>query len=90
MDYVMAALEGLGADEYVPGSYDCAIYIKFTTQEFTWMIEYLYDTPDTSLSITESLVFNVTGTLAGHLGNAIYDCYTLPNITSTIFKDHYT
>ncbi len=89
MDYIISALSGLNADIYVPGSFDCAYQTLDTQIDFLNMEYYLEVTPQTDLTYKESQFFNVTGTLANHLPDAIYICYTLPGVAKTMWTAHY-
>ncbi len=89
MDYIISALNGMNADYYVPGSFDCAYSTLYTQIDFLSMQNYLYETPQTDENLKESQFFNVTGTLSENLPDAIYICYTLPGIAKEMWIAHY-
>ena len=78
MDYVISFFDGMRAEEFVPGSDNCTYFTRNTQYDFIWMSNYLRDTADDEQVLVESQFFNVTGTLADDLPDAIYYCYLLP------------
>eukprot|EP00349_Pseudokeronopsis_sp_Brazil_P011690 CAMPEP_0202979040 /NCGR_PEP_ID=MMETSP1396-20130829/85307_1 /ASSEMBLY_ACC=CAM_ASM_000872 /TAXON_ID= /ORGANISM="Pseudokeronopsis sp., Strain Brazil" /LENGTH=82 /DNA_ID=CAMNT_0049718297 /DNA_START=150 /DNA_END=398 /DNA_ORIENTATION=- len=53
------------------------------------MQSYLKESPDDERVWKESQVFNVTGTFAANLPDAIYICYTLPGIAYDTWVEYY-
>eukprot|EP00347_Sterkiella_histriomuscorum_P009733 403340092 len=89
LDYVLAALNGLQSEKYVPNSKACVNntkYFQIDTQ--TFMLRY-NNQPDDSLETKEGLVFNATATVSGYLPNAIYFCYFIPQTSLKRWTAHY-
>jgi hypothetical protein len=53
------------------------------------MIDYVIVAPTSTEAYVADVFFNVTGTLAEHLPDAIYYCYTIPEIAFTTWTTHF-
>jgi len=90
LDYVIAALIGLRADDYVPNTLDCAYNANnFTINVQQWETIWNQRSQPMNLDEWETIVFNGTGALSGYLPDAIYYCYFLPEKSSMAWQLHY-
>ena len=91
MDYVMSALDGFNSEQYVPGAFNCANFTRYFERDATHTATNYRLKPNAfdTLEGGEDVVFNTTGTLSGHLPDAIYYCYFLPSTAYTLWTKHY-
>lgn len=53
----------------------CAVFARNTELEFTYMFNFVIDAPKANEAQVATVFFNITGTLAKSLPDAIYYCY---------------
>jgi len=78
LDYVLAALDGLNSDKYVPNSKSCVLNAKgFQIDVMRFETKYEATTAR-DRDAYEDIVFNATAAMSGYLPDTIYFCYFMP------------
>ncbi|CDW83524.1 UNKNOWN [Stylonychia lemnae] len=89
LDYVIAALNGLNSDKFVPNSKACAKNARnFTIDAERFKTKY-ESTTNRDREAYEQIVFNATAAVSGYLPDAIYYCYFIPDVSFQNWKLHY-
>ena len=86
-------MNGLRADDYVPGAIQCTIDMMGGERDIKETIYYFSDEneiyrPTDLRSWWEAAFFNVTGTVANGVVGLLYDCYFVPPVALYNWSQH--
>ncbi len=90
LDYVLAALKGMRADDYVANSISCVNDTKnFQIDAERWNTKWETRQEPLSPKELEDIIFNGTAALSGYLPDSIYYCYFIPQTSRENWQSHY-
>ena len=93
LSYFFQLLNGLKADDYVPGSINCSLDIIASQVDINTIIYYFAETndsnrPDEDKKRAEAATFLIFRELTQNLPRAIYNCYFIPQVSSFMWRQH--
>ena len=91
LSYFFQLLNGLKADDYVPGSIHCSLDIIASQADINTIIYYFtdaneHDRPTEEKKRVEHAVFHVFRELTQNLPRAIYNCYFIPQVSQYMWR----
>lgn len=87
-------LNGLKADDYVPGTFSCAENVQATYVDYTSVQTYFSadnesNRPTDAKERTQEAVFTMIKSFTANLPGSIYNCYFIPMMSSYRWRGHY-
>ena len=93
LSYFFQLLNGLKADDYVPGSINCSLDIIASQADIIQLISYFgaqnaSNRPTESKRRIEEAIFIVYRFVTKNIPRAIYDCYFIPQVSAFMWRQH--